>query len=79
MANQEQLDIIKQGVQVWNEWRAENTSLRIDLSSVNLSTASLSLTNLNGADLSHANLSYADLLGANLNGALQPHFLITAM
>ena len=31
MANQEQLDILKQGVVVWNEWRKKNLGVGADL------------------------------------------------
>ena len=74
MANQEQLEILKQGVEVWNKWRDENSDIAIDLREANLAE-----TNLWGADLKEANLSQANLLkaklsftklsGANLNGA----------
>jgi hypothetical protein len=41
MANQEQLDILKQGVEVWNKWRTENPRVQIFLSGANLSGANL--------------------------------------
>jgi hypothetical protein len=41
MANQEQLAILKQGVEVWNKWREENPEVKIDLRGVNLSGADL--------------------------------------
>ena len=31
MANQEQLEILKQGVNVWNKWRKTNPDVMIDL------------------------------------------------
>ena len=31
MANQQQLDILKQGVEAWNEWRKKNPDVTIDL------------------------------------------------
>ena len=34
MANQEQLEILKQGVVVWNKWREEQTAVEVDLSEV---------------------------------------------
>ncbi len=37
MANEEQLAILKQGVQVWNEWRINNSLVRPDLVGANLS------------------------------------------
>jgi len=69
MANQEHLDILKQGVEAWNQWREEHPEIRPDLSYADLSGATLggvnlSGTSLRGADLNKANLSYADLVGA---------------
>src|SRR5436190_2151251 len=37
MANQEHLDILKQGVKVWNLWRGEHADIQPDLSGVDLS------------------------------------------
>ncbi len=31
MANAEQLEILKQGFEVWNKWREKNSRVRIDL------------------------------------------------
>src|SRR6266581_3042151 len=65
MANQGQLDLLKQGrIVFWNTWRREHPSLRPDISGANLWGA-----NLNGADLSQANLSGAILREATLSGA----------
>src|SRR5258708_548316 len=36
MANQEHLDILKQGVEIWNQWRKENPSIGVDLREANL-------------------------------------------
>ncbi len=79
MATEEHLAILKQGVQVWNKWRSENTDVDADLSHADLSyadliDANLRLANLSNANLSNANLSYAnlrraDLLDADLRGA----------
>lgn len=30
MANEQHLAILKQGVEVWNEWRSENLRLKVD-------------------------------------------------
>ncbi|MBL4690104.1 MAG: hypothetical protein JKY68_01350 [Rhodospirillales bacterium] len=38
-ANQEHLDILKQGVDEWNKWRDENSEIRPDLRGVSLSGA----------------------------------------
>src|SRR5436305_1431458 len=49
MANQQQLDLLRQGVDAWNTWRRQHEEVRPDLSKANLS----------GADLSGATLSKA--------------------
>ena len=84
MANQEQLEILKQGVEVWNEWRKDNPDVEIDLvgaylkglylSKAMLARAVLFEANLTEADLSFVNLAgatlaRADLIRANLSGA----------
>ena len=69
MANQEQLAILKQGVEVWNKWRAKNLGFQVDLFGANLSGADLREADLSGADLRQADLWKADLREANLSGA----------
>ncbi len=79
MANQEQVEILKQGVHVWNQWRAENPGVQADLFGAELSGVDLRQAHLSGADLRQANLwkaelwqadlSEADLSGASLMGA----------
>ena len=64
MANNEQMDLLKQGIQAWNAWRAEQTEATVDLSG-----GALRGLGLEGADLSGADLRCADLRGANLSGA----------
>lgn len=66
MANQEQLEILKSGVENWNRWRKDNPNLEIDLSQANLSNANLSNADFNSADLSEACLKGAKLQWANL-------------
>jgi uncharacterized protein YjbI with pentapeptide repeats len=73
MANQEYLDILKQGVETWNQWRQEHPDILVDLSRADLRVADLRFANLcrvnlSRADLSDANLSDADLSSASLNG-----------
>lgn len=51
MANEEQLDILQQGVQVWNEWRIKNSEIKIDLCE----------TDLSGIDFRGADFSKVDL------------------
>lgn len=64
MANEDQLRILRQGVDAWNIWRAKNSDEYVDLSMADLSGA-----NLRGADLSEAHLNGAFLNGADLVGA----------
>ncbi|MBE9201414.1 MULTISPECIES: pentapeptide repeat-containing protein [unclassified Nodularia (in: cyanobacteria)] len=79
MANEQHLAILKQGVEVWNEWKRKNTNVKADLSNANLSEADLFEFDLSGANLSGANLMWANLSGANLNRAnLNRAYLIEA-
>ncbi len=64
MAIDAQVDVLKEGAQIWNAWRAEQTEASVDLSG-----AALRGLDLEGADLSGADLKDADLRGANLSGA----------
>lgn len=71
MANEEQLAILKQGVEVWNRWRDENPAIEVDLYKADLEGANLKWVNLAKANLAEANLrramiSHANLVGANL-------------
>jgi len=65
MANEEQVERLKQGIEGWNRWRNENPNNKIDLEG-----ADLRVVNLMGAHLINANLKNADLRGANLNNAI---------
>jgi TIR domain/Pentapeptide repeats (8 copies) len=74
MANDEHVAILKKGVDAWNKWRNENTSVRPDLSGANLSGRDLNCANLNkaklnGAHLDGTSLGSADLIAADLGGA----------
>src|ERR1044071_8904540 len=64
MADDEHLAIIKQGAEVWNDWRNKNPEIQPDFSE-----AVLPYANLRGADLRDANLINANLINANLSGA----------
>ncbi|WP_071992766.1 pentapeptide repeat-containing protein [Aphanizomenon flos-aquae] len=68
MANPEHLAILKEGVEVWNNWRYENLDLIPDLSWADLSWANLCRADLCRAFLYSANLSRAYLFEANLSG-----------
>ncbi len=94
MADQEQpdllmfwkegLDLLHQGVEVWNQWRKEHPDIMPILYEANFDTSNLNGINFSGAylvgahfkvaklvgaNLSRASLSRADLWGANLSGA----------
>jgi len=79
MANPKHLEILKKGVNHWNQWRGEYPNIipdlqEADLIDMNLSNANLSDANLrgvqlNGVDLSDADLSDADVEGASLGYA----------
>lgn len=80
MENQQHLDLLKQDVQMWNQWREEHSDIiRPNLGMTNLRGTNLRGANLRGADLNKANLSEVDLReadlresilwGANLTGA----------
>ncbi len=84
MANAEHVEMLKQGVDVWNQWRDDNPEIRPDfvganLADVELESANLSFAfleeidfthkNLSGAKFSNADMRYAKLQGANLTQA----------
>jgi Pentapeptide repeats (8 copies) len=58
MANEEHLQMIRQGVDAWNKWRDEHPKIQPDLS---------------GANLIEAHLRGAKLGGTNLRGAIIFH------
>ncbi len=69
MANQQHLDILKQGVEIWNKWRVNFLGIEPDLIGVDLSRTDLSKANLSRTDLSKANLRSSRLVEANLSDA----------
>lgn len=69
MANQAQLEILRQGVDIWNAWRDKNTFAEVDLSEADLTGSNFIGIDLSGANLSNANLSYSNLNKAFLNRA----------
>ncbi len=79
MAVQEHLAVLYEGVNVWNEWRLQESVTRPDLTNATLHEADLTWANLRGAilrgadlvgaDLTEADLSEADLSDAHLRGA----------
>jgi len=69
MANEEQLSILRQGVEVWNKWRLKDIRVNVDLSKADLSNTNLTGAYLMNANLSDANLSEVYLMNAILNDA----------
>ncbi len=74
MANQEHVDILRQGVEKWNTWREQHPNITLDLSYTDLSYTDLSNVDLSNASvintkLSHSDLSNAKISNANLNNA----------
>ena len=64
MANPEHVEILKQGVDVWNKWREEHHDIMPDLRKSNI--ANLHLKSIN---LCQTNLRKADLSGSMLSGS----------
>lgn len=69
MANPAHLEILKQGVEAWNQWIAKNPEIGIDLRGAKLKGLNLSGINLSGALLSQADLRDVEFIGANLSAA----------
>jgi uncharacterized protein YjbI with pentapeptide repeats len=69
MSNQEQLELLTQGVEVWNKWRGENLLVEIDLSGADLSGIYLTGAYLMGANLMRASLIRTKLTSAYLTEA----------
>jgi len=69
VADKEQLKILKQGVEVWNNWRKVNPDEEIDLSTADLKYMDLAGVDFSEANLINTNLGDANLYKANLKGA----------
>ncbi|BCL82173.1 pentapeptide repeat-containing protein [Ktedonobacteria bacterium brp13] len=67
MANQEHLDVLKQGVAVWNKWREEHPNIQPDLNQAVLNGLDLSRYNFSNVQLVGAFLHQAKLIEANLS------------
>jgi uncharacterized protein YjbI with pentapeptide repeats len=74
MANPEHLQILRQGVEAWNEWRRQHSDIIPDLCNINFRGANLAgvmldTVDLRGANFSGANLGSTYLVGADLSMA----------
>lgn len=73
MANEEQLAILRQGVEVWNKWREENPNEKIDLNGADLRRLNLIGVNFGGfpsrTDLNHIQFGASILYEANFTHA----------
>jgi uncharacterized protein YjbI with pentapeptide repeats len=69
MADEEQVRILRQGSEVWNDWRRKHESTKVDLDGADLSGLDLSGVDLCRANLDDADLSMTGLIGASLIGA----------
>jgi uncharacterized protein YjbI with pentapeptide repeats len=68
----EPIEVLKQGVSVWNLWRKKYSNLRPNLQSANLNGMHLEGIDLREANLSSAALQDCDLYKANLSSATAP-------
>ena len=69
MANQEHLNILRQGVEAWNQWRLDHTDIYPDLSDTDLSGSILSEADLHESKMCRTILKNAELTGAKFSGA----------
>ncbi|MCH8127659.1 pentapeptide repeat-containing protein [candidate division KSB1 bacterium] len=70
MPDQEHLKILKQGVNIWNEWKSKNSDIHPNLSEVDLISAVLTKIDFSNVDLHGACLVGSDLNSAKLENAL---------
>jgi hypothetical protein len=73
MANPEHLEILKQGVETWNQWRKDHPEIEPDLHDAVLVETNLSGVNFRGAILENANLGGTDFSRADLAAARLAH------
>lgn len=89
--NKKQIDLLRKGRKIWNEWRKKNPGVRpdlrgailrnadlteVDLRQANLYRADLSGTNLSKANLRDANLQRTNLTETKLGGAILTEALL---
>jgi hypothetical protein len=69
MANWKHLAVLRQGVEVWNEWRRTNPLIEPDFRGQSFKGKNLSGADFSKADLRSANFTDATLIGANFADA----------
>lgn len=69
MASQEHLDLLKQGVDIWNQWRTEHPMVSPDLGVADLSEANFQEVNFSRTRLVKAHLCRTNLTMANFSFA----------
>lgn len=69
MANQEHLDIFRQGKQTWNAWREQHPDIRPDLSHADFTSDDVRYMNLQRAILWRVDFTDASLIGTDLREA----------
>jgi hypothetical protein len=69
MANPKHLNMLKQGVDAWNQWRHTHLDIQPNLFEASLRGSQFQGIDLSGADLRGATLREAELSGSNLQGA----------
>lgn len=69
MANAGHLDIVRDRIDHWNDWRRKNTKVVPDFAGADLADLNLAGANLAKADFSGARLAGTNLAGANLTRA----------
>jgi uncharacterized protein YjbI with pentapeptide repeats len=70
MANSEHVELLKQGVNVWNAWRQAQPNIRPDLQSLDLLQWDLSRYDFHQANFYQSNLRDSCLRQANLQEAV---------
>jgi uncharacterized protein YjbI with pentapeptide repeats len=71
MADAEQVELLRRGAQVFNEWRTAEQEAVVDLAGADLTGLDLENVFLSGADLAGADLSKVDLRRTSLDNALE--------
>lgn len=73
MANQEQLEILKRGIKVWNDWRIKKPDATIDFSHADLQGKQLIFKDFSNGNFIGTNLRDSILFGSNFEKANLSH------